>query len=93
MDILKIESIQYGTKQIMSPPSYYLVNHTRKEFCFFDNELPIFLVLESALQKHTNWKNTDNVRIKSENSGSCIVLEYLTNDMEYKNLDYDYEGK
>jgi hypothetical protein len=89
MGILKIERIQYVTNQVMSPPSYYLVNHTRKEFCFYEDELPIFLALEMVLQKHTNWKNTDNVRIKSENSCSCTVLEYLTNDMEYKNVDYD----
>ena len=71
----------------MSPPSYYLVNHTRKEFCFFENKLSIFVILEVALQKHTNWNNIDNVSIESENSGSCILLEYLTNDMEYTNLD------
>jgi hypothetical protein len=77
----------------MSPPSYYLVNHTRKEFCLFENELPIFLALEIVLDKHKNWRNLDNVLIESDNSGSCIVLEYLTNEMEYKNLDYYEEDE
>ena len=36
-------------KAIMSPPCYYFVNHTRKEFCLFDNKISVFFSLNNAM--------------------------------------------
>ena len=71
----------------MSPPSYFLINYTRKEFCFFDQELSIFHILDQALVTNKHWKPTDDVRIQSDSS--VALLEHLTNTLEYTNLDND----
>ena len=76
----------------MSPPTYYLINHTRKEFCFFDHDISIFTVLDDTLNTHIHWKNTDNILISSELAGSCALLEHLTNVAEYTGLGIDYSG-
>ena len=49
--------------------------------------MSIVLILSEALKHNTNWKNTDSIRIESELADSVILLEYLTNEKEYKNLD------
>ena len=73
----------------MSPPTYYLINHTRKEFCFFENDISIFLVLDATLTKYIHWKTTDDICIDSEDACSCALMEDLVNDGGYLNLDID----
>ena len=75
------------TQPTMSPPAYYLINHTRKEFCFFENDISIFVVLDAALKKYTNWEKTDDICIDSDDACSCDLLEELVNDAGYFNLD------
>ena len=72
----------------MSPPTYYLINKTQKEFCSFDNRISIFKVMKNTLKLYTNWTKTDNICIDSEDAGSTVLLEYLINSKEYTCLDY-----
>jgi hypothetical protein len=67
----------------MTKSHYYLINHTHKEFCFFDNTNPIFVVLENALKNNTNWKITDDIRIGSEGTTTNTLLGYLINELKY----------
>jgi hypothetical protein len=67
----------------MPHPYYYLLNHTCREFCFFDNTKPILMIIEIALQKNTRWKSTDDIHIGCECKGNGLLLGYLVNQMEY----------
>jgi hypothetical protein len=66
-------------------PTYYLVNHTTKEFCFFENDASIFDVLEEAIKK-CKWKKTDHVAIDSEDASHYYLLDYLKNN-NYRMMD------
>ena len=68
----------------MSLPSYYLVNHTRKEFHYFDNKQSIFKILKESLEAYPEWKETDDLHVESED-GSTDYIEYLYK-LEYKDL-------
>lgn len=72
----------------MSPSSYYLVNRTRKEFCYFENGEPIFKVLREALLKY-DWIYTDNIHIESEVSDDALV-EHLANGLGYIDIGEEY---
>jgi len=50
----------------MIDPSYFLVNHSRKEFWFFENKEPMLKILEFAVQNIAGWKITDEIYIQSE---------------------------
>jgi len=49
----------------MLSPTYYLVNHTRKEFLCFLNEISIITTLEHVMM-HTLWTRTDDIQVDSE---------------------------
>jgi hypothetical protein len=72
----------------MSPPCYYFVNHTRKEFCLFDNEISISFSMSNAIANNPGWKNTDTICIDSELAGETSLIEFLMNDKGYTDLDY-----
>jgi hypothetical protein len=55
------------------PQSYYLINHTRKEFSLYSNKVSLHTVLSEAL----GWKDTDDIRIDSENRNEVTCLERL----------------
>ena len=80
----------------MSPPlilvSYYLVNHTRKEFHYFENQQSIFKVLQESLAAYPEWKETDDLHVESELSDSTDLIEHFLNDLEYKDLQAVAEG-
>jgi len=67
------------------------VNSTRKEFCTFDDKLPILQVLTSTVNKY-EWTLQDNIKVESELSDSTYLIDYLINDMNYVWLDYDSES-
>jgi len=77
------------------PPSYYLINHTRKEFAYFDAyTLSIFKVLEIALKNYVGWQSSDDVRIDSEAFDSCESIMHLIINLKYRDLDLEeYESK
>jgi hypothetical protein len=72
----------------MSPPPYYLVNHSKHEFSYFDNiDKSIFAELERTYTSY-GWSNTDDIRINSEPHPDMLwTYEHLVNDMEYRNVD------
>ena len=73
----------------MSPPTYYFVNSTRKEFCSFDDRLPVLQALTQIVHKHA-WVMEDDIKVETELSDSTFLIEYLTNEKEYKDLDQDF---
>ena len=78
-------------KAIMSPPCYYFVNHTRKEFCLFDNKISVFFSLNNAIENNPGWKNTDNITIESELAGESSLIEFLMNDKGFKDMDWAHQ--
>lgn len=73
----------------MSPPTYYFVNYTCKEFCWFNNKSPIFQELTHIVKWNHRWTLEDNIHVESELSGSTFLIEHLVNDLQFVNLDYD----
>lgn len=73
----------------MSPSPHYLVNHSKREFCYFDNvDKSIFSELERTYADY-GWTNHDDIRVDSEpKSDESWIWEHLVNDMEYKNVDF-----
>ena len=53
--------------------SYYLINHTRKEFCLYSNKYSIYTVISEAL----GWDYTDYIQFDSENVGELTCLEHM----------------
>jgi hypothetical protein len=70
----------------MSPPSYYLVNKTRKEFLCFDESVPLFTILKGVLVDYPAWKETDNIHVDSDLAGSTVVMEHYINVLAYRDL-------
>jgi hypothetical protein len=68
--------------------TYYIVNHTTKEYCDgeYYNE-SIFTTLDKLLEKYSNWKKEHNIRIIPESHSSMEAYESLKYNLEYKNLD------
>ena len=64
-------------------PSYYFINHTRGEFCYFDENNRIIEELIIVINKNEGWTIDDDIKVDSE------ISEYLTNSLNYKNLNYD----
>jgi len=77
----------------MSSPIYYFINHTRKEFCCFDKNYPIFEELNHAMKWNKGWTLEDNICVESEPSGSTVLLESLMNILNYKDLDHENSDK
>ena len=73
----------------MSPRSYYLINHTHKEFCYVEHDMPIFHVLDEIMLKFDHWTKSDDIVIDSQDACSSDLVEYLVNDLGYIDMDYD----
>jgi hypothetical protein len=63
----------------MSPTTYYFINKTRKEFCGFDDTLPVLQALLMAITKH-DWTLQDDIKVEAEYSDCTFLVEYLTRD-------------
>lgn len=74
----------------MGRVQYYLINHTRKEFCALDARLPLYHELKRIMETWPKWVSTDTIMIKGEDeSNAPDTWEYLTMNLKYKDLDYD----
>ena len=72
----------------MSPRNYYFMNHTRKEFCIFETNVPILTALEGAIRKNTEWSMRDDIQIDSEQENrSFIWWHTVVTVMNFKDLD------
>ena len=67
-------------------PGYFFINHTRKEYCQFDNSDSIIAAVELAIYKNETWVSSDDIRVEYQDSGSTDVWE-LMGDNGYKDLD------
>jgi hypothetical protein len=63
--------------------TYYIINHTRKEICFFDEENSIIHILEDAINSHISWEDTDDIRIQCE-VGRPIKFATYIREQGYK---------
>jgi hypothetical protein len=72
----------------MSALDYFFINHTRKEFCCFDNNESIIQSIELAIYKNIGWEMTDDIRVESQLASDTDVLDYLSCE-NYKNTDLD----
>ena len=70
---------------------YYLVNNTRKEFCWFNAKRPMFEEIESIFAKYTKWSKTDSIFIKGDEASKPDLWEKLTENMGYTDLNYHQE--
>lgn len=50
----------------MIEPTYFLVNHSRKVFCFFGNKASLLEILNFAEKNIEDWNVTDDICIESE---------------------------
>ena len=64
----------------MSSPEFYFVNHTRQEYCYFDNSESIVLCIETAIHKYESWEITDDIRVESQLASDTDVIDYLTGE-------------
>jgi hypothetical protein len=70
--------------------SFYLINHSAKEFCTFDNAIPIITALKRSLRAN-NWQSTDDICVDYEDTNSFNLLNHLVNALVYINMD-DFEN-
>jgi len=74
----------------MGPIHYYLVNHTKLEFCFFNHRVPVFEELKRILDKYPTWKSTDAIMVEGEDVAQAPDLwENLSMNLQYKELESD----
>ena len=74
----------------MSRIQYFLVNETRKEFCSFNDRVPIHEELKRIMELWSRWKSVDRIMIRGqEESKGTDLWDHLTMNLEYKDLDYD----
>jgi len=74
----------------MGKIQYYLVNDTRKEFCWFNAKRPLFGELDELFAKYRQWSRTDTIRIEGEEESKGPDLwEDLTVTRRYLDLNYD----
>ena len=69
-------------------PTFFFINHTTKQLCIFDNTISIMRSIEIAIQRNSNWSFTDEICIDSQLSNHTYLLDYLINDLEYRDLDF-----
>ena len=77
-------------------PGYFFINHTKKEYCQFNNNEPIVNELRKCICENY-WNDTEDIRVEFQDSGSTDVWE-LMGDNGYKDLDeidggYDSDGE
>ena len=69
---------------------YYLVNHSRKEFCYFNARIPLYEELKRIMETWSAWKTTDTIMIKGQDeSHGSDMWDHLTINLMYRDLDYD----
>ena len=72
----------------MYEPSYVLLNHTRKEFWFFENKKSLLQIIEFAIKNINDWEIEDEIFIESE--CACYgLLPRLVMDKGYKQIHLD----
>lgn len=74
----------------MSRIQYYLVNHTHKEFCYFNARIPIYEELKRIIDTWPKWATTDTIKIEGDDESKYPDLwQHLTVNLQYRDLDYD----
>ena len=57
--------------------SYYFINHSRKEFALFANNVPIKKGIAEAVNSSLGWTTRDDIHIGAEDRNTVTYLEYL----------------
>jgi len=88
---LKIEAARLPrtcTNHKMAPSDYFFINHTRKEFCSFDNNESIIHSIELAIYKNVGWQMTDDIRVESQLDSDTDIIDFLSAE-DYRNTDIE----
>ena len=72
----------------MAPSDYFFINHTRKEFCSFDNNESIIHSIELAIYKNVGWQMTDDIRVESQLDSDTDIIDFLSAE-DYRNTDIE----
>ena len=75
----------------MSDSDYFFINHSKKQYCMFDNNESIIASIEIAIYKNAGWETTDDIRVESQLTDKTTLFDYLTGE-GYKNCDWEDEG-
>jgi len=73
--------------RIMPGTSYYFVNHTLMEFCYFDEKMAILDALEGALTIWSQWKREHAICIMAEEYCTQDKVDNLLDVRGYRWLD------
>ena len=85
---LKAAACESRVPEKMSAYDYFFINHTKKEFCWFDSEESIIHNIELAVYKNVGWEMTDDIRVQAQLADDTALLDYLSEN-DYRNADMD----
>jgi hypothetical protein len=72
----------------MSPATFYLINHTTKEYCIFENSISIIKSIETTIKLYENWSLIDDIRVDFQLSNQTDVISHLENNLKFRDLDF-----
>ena len=61
----------------MNRYSYYFINHSKKEFSLFANNVSIMKGIADAINISLGWTAEDDIRLGSEDLNDLSCLKYL----------------
>ena len=77
----------------MAKIHYYLVNESKKEFCYFNARISIHEELKRIMDTWASWTPTDTIKLHGDDESKGPDLwEHLTVNLEYRDLDYDQQA-
>jgi hypothetical protein len=67
----------------------YLVNHSRKEFCWFNVRVPVFEELNRIMAANKSWVSSHTIMIQAQDeSKGSDLWDHLVYNLTYTDLDY-----
>jgi len=70
----------------MASPTYFFVNHTRKEFCIFKNDVPVFGAIGSFLNDKIGWNYAQEVVVTTDKKVCAKVIATAFLNADYKDI-------
>ena len=58
----------------MTSPTYFFINHDRKEFCYFQNDVPAFGAIGAIMNYKTGWLYGHNIVVSTDKLLSAKIL-------------------
>jgi hypothetical protein len=70
----------------MTSPTYFFINNTRKEFCTFHNDVPVFGAIGSFMNDKIGWKYTHEIEVATDKKASAKDMITTFLNAEYKDI-------